>query len=134
MQKGSLNKVMLVGHLGGDPEVRHIPSGVAVANFNLATNESWRDANGDIQDKTEWHRCVMFRKSAEMAGELLKKGQLVYLEGKLQTRNWEDKEGVKRYTTEVLCDTFTMLGRKMDNNGDRPKSPPLEDDEDDLPF
>ena len=76
----------------------------------------------------------MFRKSAEMAGELLKKGQLVYLEGKLQTRNWEDKEGVKRYTTEVLCDTFTMLGRKMDNNGDRPKSPPLEDDEDDLPF
>ncbi len=128
MQKGSLNKVVLVGHLGGDPEVRHIPSGVAVANFNLATNESWRDANGDVQDKTEWHRCVMFRKSALLSG------WLVYLEGKLQTRNWEDKEGVKRYTTEVLCDTFTMLGRKMDNNGERPKSPPLEDDEDDLPF
>ena len=134
MQKGSANKVVLVGHLGGDPEVRHIPSGVAVANFNLATNESWRDANGEVQDKTEWHRCVMFRKSAELAGDLLKKGQLVFMEGKLQTRNWEDKEGLKRYTTEVLCDTFTMLGRKMDNNGERPKSPPLEDDEDDLPF
>ena len=74
MQKGSVNKVVLVGHLGGDPETRFTPSGAAVANFNLATNESWRDANGDIQDKTEWHRCVMFGKSAEMAGDLLKKG------------------------------------------------------------
>ena len=134
MQKGSVNKVVLVGHLGGAPEVRHTPSGAAVANFNVATNESWRDANGDIQDKTEWHRFVMLRKSAELAGELLKKGQLVYLEGKLQTRNWEDKEGLKRYTTEVLCNTFTMLGRKMDSNGDRPASPPSGEDEDDLPF
>ncbi len=104
MQKGSVNKVVLVGHLGGDPETRFTPSGAAVANFNLATNESWRDSNGELQDKTEWHRCVMFGKSAEMSGELLKKGQLVYLEGKLQTRNWEDKDGVKRYTTEVVCD------------------------------
>ena len=94
MQKGSVNKVVLVGHLGGDPETRFTPSGAAVANFNIATNESWRDSNGEIQDKTEWHRCVMFGKSAEMSGELLKKGQLVYLEGKLQTRNWEDKDGV----------------------------------------
>jgi single-strand DNA-binding protein len=74
MQKGSVNKVVLVGHLGGDPETRYTPSGAAVANFNLATNETWRDANGELQDKTEWHRCVMFGKSAEMAGELLKKG------------------------------------------------------------
>jgi len=98
MQKGSVNKVVLVGHLGGDPETRFTPSGTAVANFNLATNQTWRDANGELQDKTEWHRCVMFGKSAEMSGELLKKGQLCYLEGKLQTRNWEDKDGVKRPT------------------------------------
>ncbi len=133
MHKGSVNKVVLVGHLGGDPETRYTPSGAAVANFNMATNESWRDANGELQDKTEWHRCVMFGKSAELAGELLKKGQLVYLEGKLQTRNWEDKDGVKRYTTEVVCDMFTMLGRRMDNSG---QNDPVAagDDEDDLPF
>jgi len=133
MHKGSVNKVVLVGHLGGDPETRYTPSGAAVANFNMATNESWRDANGELQDKTEWHRCVMFGKSAELAGELLKKGQLVYLEGKLQTRNWEDKDGVKRYTTEVVCDMFTMLGRRMDNTG---QTDPVAagDDEDDLPF
>ncbi len=132
MHKGSVNKVVLVGHLGGDPETRYTPSGAAVANFNMATNESWRDANGELQDKTEWHRCVMFGKSAELAGELLKKGQLVYLEGKLQTRNWEDKDGVKRYTTEVVCDMFTMLGRRMDNTGQT--DPVAAGDDDDLPF
>ena len=133
MHKGSANKVVLVGHLGGDPETRYTPSGAAVANFNMATNESWRDASGELQDKTEWHRCVMFGKSAELAGELLKKGQLVYVEGKLQTRNWEDKDGVKRYTTEVVCDMFTMLGRRMDNTG---QADPVAagNDEDDLPF
>ncbi len=146
MQKGSVNKVVLVGHLGGDPETRFTASGAAVANFNLATNESWRDANSEIQDKTEWHRCVMFGKSAELGGDLLKKGQLVYVEGKLQTRNWEDKDGVKRYTTEVLCEMFTMLGRKMDNEGGAQQAPSQasndssnsssdnNDDDDDLPF
>ena len=137
MQKGSVNKVVLVGHLGGDPETRFTPSGTAVANFNLATNETWRDANGELQDKTEWHRCVMFGKSAEMSGELLKKGQLCYLEGKLQTRNWEDKDGVKRYTTEVICDIFTMLGRRIDNQNGQGQAAPVTadgDDEDDLPF
>ena len=142
MQKGSVNKVVLVGHLGGDPETRFTPSGAAVANFNLATNESWRDANGDIQDKTEWHRCVMFGKSAEMAVDLLKKGQLIFTEGKLQTRNWEDKDGVKRYTTEVVCEMFTMLGRKMDNesnqaanNFSKPdQASDTKSDEEDLPF
>ena len=133
MHKGSVNKVVLVGHLGGDPETRYTPSGAAVANFNMATNESWRDASGELQDKTAWHRCVMFGKSAELAGELLKNGQLVYLEGKLQTRNWEDKDGVKRNTTEVVCDMFTMLGRRMDNTG---QTDPVAagNDEDDLPF
>ena len=143
MQKGSVNKVVLVGHLGGDPETRFTASGAAVANFNLATNESWRDANSEIQDKTEWHRCVMFGKSAELGGDLLKKGQLVYVEGKLQTRNWEDKDGVKRYTTEVLCEMFTMLGRKMYNEGGAQQAPSQasndssdsnDDDDDDLPF
>ena len=142
MQKGSINKVVLVGHMGGDPETRFTPSGAAVANFNIATNESWRDANGDIQDKTEWHRCVMFGKSAELAGELLKKGQLLYTEGKLQTRNWEDKDGIKRYTTEVVCEMFTMLGRKMDadNNqstgsyNESEKSDDSKSEDEDLPF
>jgi len=135
MQKGSVNKVVLVGHLGGDPETRFTPSGTAVANFNIATNESWKDANGELQDKTEWHRCVMFGKSAELAGELLKKGQLVYMEGKLQTRNWEDKDGIKRYTTEVVCDMFTMLGRKMDTDNSQQTAPTSNsDEEDDLPF
>ena len=135
MQKGSINKVVLVGHLGGDPETRFTPSGAAVANFNIATNESWKDANGELQDKTEWHRCVMFGKTAELAGELLKKGQLVYMEGKLQTRNWEDKDGIKRYTTEVVCDMFTMLGRKMDTDNSQQAAPTSNsDEEDDLPF
>ena len=135
MQKGSVNKVVLVGHLGGDPETRFTPSGAAVANFNIATNESWKDTNGELQDKTEWHRCVMFGKTAELAGELLKKGQLVYMEGKLQTRNWEDKDGIKRYTTEVVCDMFTMLGRKMDTDNSQQAAPTSNsDEEDDLPF
>ena len=135
MQKGSVNKVVLVGHLGGDPETRFMPSGAAVTNFNMATNESWKDTNGELQDKTEWHRCVMFGKSAELAGELLKKGQLVYMEGKLQTRNWEDKDGIKRYTTEVVCDMFTMLGRKMDTDNSQQAAPTSNsDEEDDLPF
>ena len=135
MQKGSVNKVVLVGHLGGDPETRFTPSGAAVANFNLATNESWKDANGELQDKTEWHRCVMFGKTAELEVELLKKGQLVYMEGKLQTRNWEDKDGIKRYTTEVVCDMFTMLGRKMDTDNSQQAAPTSNSDEDDdLPF
>ena len=125
----------MVGHLGGDPETRFMPSGAAVANFNMATNESWKDTNGELQDKTEWHRCVMFGKSAELAGELLKKGQLVYMEGKLQTRNWEDKDGIKRYTTEVVCDMFTMLGRKMDTDNSQQAAPTSNsDEEDDLPF
>ena len=133
MQKGSVNKVVLVGHLGSDPDSRYTPSGTAVVNFTLATNEAWRDSNGESQEKTEWHRCVMFGKSAELAGEWVKKGQLVYIEGKLQTRNWEDKDGNKRYTTEIVSDVFTMLGRKM-NESEKPVVTSSGDDEDDLPF
>ena len=117
MQKGSVNRVMLAGHLGGDPESRFTPSGTAVTNFTMATNETFKNSDGEYQDKTEWHRCVLWGKSAEVAGDILKKGQLTYVEGRLQTRSWEDKNGVKRYTTEVVCDNFTMLGRRSDNQG-----------------
>lgn len=133
MQKGSLNKVLLIGHLGADPESRFMTSGSAVTNFNLATNESWKSAEGDIKDKTEWHRVVIFGKRAETAAEYMKKGQLVFIEGRLQTRSWEDKDKVKRYTTEILCDNFTMLGRKGDG-GSTGSSQKDSDQEDDLPF
>ncbi len=133
MQKGSLNKVQLIGHLGADPESRFTTSGSAVTNFNLATNESWRSAEGDTKEKTEWHRVVLFGKMAETAAEFMKKGQLIYVEGRLQTRSWEDKDKVKRYTTEILCDTFTMLGRKSDDAGTSSSAKASEQD-DDLPF
>ena len=133
MQKGSLNKVQLIGHLGADPESRFTTSGSAVTNFNLATNESWKSAEGDIKEKTEWHRVVLFGKMAETAAEYMKKGQLVYVEGRLQTRSWEDKDNVKRYTTEILCDNFTMLGRKGDDAG-ASSSAKVSEQDDDLPF
>ncbi len=133
MQKGSLNKVLLIGHLGADPESRFTTSGNAVTNFTLATNESWKSAEGDIKERTEWHRVVIFGKMAETAAEYMKKGQLVFIEGRLQTRSWEDKDKVKRYTTEVLCDTFTMLGRKSDDSGGSSTKKDA-DQEDDLPF
>ncbi len=133
MQKGSLNKVLLIGHLGADPESRFTTSGSAVTNFNLATNESWRSTEGDTKEKTEWHRVVLFGKMAETAAEYMKKGQLVFIEGRLQTRSWEDKDKVKRYTTEILCDNFTMLGRKGEG-GSTDSSQKDSDQDDDLPF
>ena len=133
MQKGSLNKVQLIGHLGADPESRFTTSGSAVANLTIATNESWRSAEGDTKEKTEWHRVVIFGKMAETAAEYMKKGQLVYIEGRLQTRSWEDKDNIKRYTTEVLCDSFTMLGRKTDD-GSSASSGKEKEQDDDLPF
>ncbi len=133
MQKGSLNKVLLIGHLGADPESRFTTSGSAVTNFNLATNESWKSNEGDTKEKTEWHRVVVFGKLAETAAEYMKKGQLVFVEGRLQTRSWEDKDNVKKYTTEVLCDSFTMLGRKGDDSGGSSKAQSTDQD-DDLPF
>ena len=133
MQKGSLNKVQLIGHLGADPDSRFTTSGSAVTNFTLATNETWKSSDGDKKEKTEWHRVVVFGKMAETVAEYMKKGQLVYVEGRLQTRSWEDKDNVKRYTTEVLCDSFTMLGRKGDDTGSGSSSK-SSDQDDDLPF
>ena len=134
MQKGSINRVMLVGHLGGDPESRYTQSGTAVANFNVATNESRKNAEGSYQDHTEWHRCVLFCKPAETAAQYLKKGQMVYIEGRLRTRSWEDKDGNKRTTTEIQGDMFTMLGRRTDSPSGAPLSSTDSDSDDDLPF
>lgn len=102
-----INKVILVGNLGNDPEIRYAPSGDAIANLSVATSESWKDKNtGERKEKTEWHRVVLFGKKAELAGEYLRKGSKVYLEGKLQTRKWQDKEGQDRYTTEVVLQNY----------------------------
>jgi len=106
-----VNKVILVGNLGKDPEIRYMPNGNAVANLTLATTESWKDRQtGDHQEKTEWHRIVMYRRLAEIAGEYLKKGSQIYIEGKLQTRKWQDNAGNDRYTTEVVANEMQMLG------------------------
>ena len=107
----SVNKVILVGNLGRDPEVRYMPNGEAVANFSIATTENWKDKSGVKQEKTEWHNIVMYRRLAEIAGEYLKKGRPVYIEGRLQTRKWE-KDGVTRYSTEIIGDQMQMLGSK----------------------
>jgi single-strand DNA-binding protein len=109
-----LNKVILIGNLGRDPELRYTQSGQAVANFTLATNESWTNRNGEREERTEWHRIVAWAKLAEICGEYLSKGKQVYVEGRLQTREWEDKEGNKRHTTEIKADKLLMLGSRGD--------------------
>jgi len=108
----SVNKVILVGRLGKDPETRYMTNGEAVTNATLATSENWKDKNGEKQEKTEWHNLVFYRRLAEIAGEYLKKGSQVYVEGKLQTRKWQTKEGQDRYTTEIIVNEMTMLGGK----------------------
>lgn len=110
MASRGVNKVILVGNLGNDPEVRYMPNGNAVANLSIATSESWKDQQGQPQERTEWHKVTMYRRLAEIAGEYLKKGSQVYLEGKLQTRKWQDQSGNDRYTTEVIADQMQMLG------------------------
>jgi len=109
----AVNKVILVGNLGGDPETRYMTNGDAVTNFSLATTDRWKDKNtGENKDSTEWHRVVIYGKLAEIAGQYLKKGSQVYLEGKLRTRKWQDKSGQDRYTTEISADQMQMLGRR----------------------
>lgn len=136
----SLNKVQLIGNLGKDPELKYTPSGVAVATFSIATSESWKDQEGNQQEKTEWHNIVAWRKLAEICGEYLKKGKKVYLEGKLQTRNYE-KDGIKRYVTEIVADQLIMLdgggGGKGNSGGSVSESAPMASEapkDDDLPF
>ena len=112
-----LNKVILIGNLGADPEIRYTPSGMAVANFRLATSETRNAKDGQKETKTEWHRIVTFGKLAEICGEYLEKGKQVYIEGKIQTRNWEDKDGNKRFTTEIVANDMRMLGSKGASSG-----------------
>ena len=108
----SENKVILVGNLGRDPETRYTTGGDAVTNIRVATTDTWKDKNGEKQEKTEWHTVVFFGRQAEIAGEYLKKGRQVYIEGRLQTRKWQDKEGQDRYTTEIVADRMQMLGSR----------------------
>jgi single-strand DNA-binding protein len=130
----SVNKVILVGHLGKDPELKNIPSGKAVCNFSVATTESWKGQDGKKQEQVEWHKIQTWGKLAEICGEYLKKGSLVYLEGRIQTREWTDKEGGKRYTTEIVCDRMQMLGSKGDSKPAPKEEPVQEPDEDSIPF
>ena len=113
----SVNKVILIGRLGKDPETRYMTSGEAVTNCTLATSENWKDKSGEKQEKTEWHNLVFYRRLAEIAGEYLKKGSQIYVEGKQQTRKWQDKEGKDRYTTEIVVNEMTMLGGKSSGSG-----------------
>ena len=123
----SVNKVIIVGNLGRDPETRYMPNGDAVTNVAVATTESWKDKNtGEKKELTEWHRITFYRKLAEIAGQYLKKGSQVYVEGRLQTRKWTDKEGVERYTTEIIADTMQMLGSRQGMGGGAPA--PMDDD------
>ncbi|GKS69569.1 single-strand binding protein [Nitrosomonas sp. PY1] len=108
----SINKVILIGNLGKDPETRYMSSGEAVTNITLATTDTWKDKNGEKQEKTEWHRVTFYRKLAEIAGEYLKKGRSVYVEGRLETRKWTDKNGIERYTTDIIATDMKMLGSR----------------------
>ena len=144
MSRGGVNKVILIGNLGADPELKYTPSGVPVVNFSLATSESWNDKSGERQERTEWHRIVLWRKLAEIAGQYLRKGSKIYVEGKLQTRSWDDQSGQKRYTTEVVVNDMQMLDGRGETSGgsgegvpSTPPEPPAGSDvggDDDLPF
>ncbi len=152
MAKGGVNKVILIGNLGKDPDVRYMPNGNAVANVTIATSESWKDKNtGEMQERTEWHRVVFFRRLAEVVGEYVKKGSKIYVEGRLQTRKWQDQSGQDRYTTEIVADQMQMLDSRGGGGGGSyggsqasPSAPqqsapaaPMPDDggfDDDIPF
>ena len=131
-----INKAILVGNLGKDPEVRYLDNGVAVANFSLATTENYKNKEGERVSQTEWHNIVLWRGLAEIAEKYLKKGASVYVEGKIKTRKWEDKDGNTRYNTEILADNMTMLGTKSDSENKPIKSSENQasDKGDDLPF
>ena len=144
-----INKVIIVGNLGQDPDTRYMPSGGAVTNFTVATNESWKDKQtGEQKDRTEWHKVAMFGRLAEISAEYLRKGSQVYIEGKLRTRKWQDRDGNDRYTTEIIADEMQMLGGRgggsapmgggdSSRGGEQGRSsapPPADDFDDDIPF
>jgi single-strand DNA-binding protein len=135
-----VNRVILVGNLGKDPEVRSLESGTKVASFSLATGETYKNKDGEKVTNTEWHNIVLWRGLAEVAEKYLRKGSLIYLEGKIKTRTWDDKDGNKKYATDIVGDTFTMLGSKKENSGnentkaDEIQLPVAPGPDDDLPF
>lgn len=143
MSRG-VNKVILIGRLGKEPEVRYMPSGGAVANVSIATSEKWKDKqSGEQKERTEWHNLVFYQRLAEIVGEYLKKGAEIYVEGKLQTRKWQDKSGNDRYTTEIICHEMQMLGGRPTgaHNESRERTAPASDEnrfddgfDDDIPF
>ena len=138
----SVNKVILIGNIGKDPEIRYMPSGDAMVNLTLATTDNWKDKNGEKQERTEWHRVAIFGKLAEIAGEYLKKGSQVYFEGSLKTRKWANKEGHDQYTTEIVADKMQMLGGKTKGDDQQQERKPssdrpaqsIDDLDDDIPF
>lgn len=144
----SLNKACLIGHCGRDPEVRYMQNGNAVANLSLATSETWKDkASGDKKEATEWHRCVFFDRLAEVVNQYVKKGSLIYVEGKIKTRKWTDKDGTENYTTEIHCHEMKMLSGRQDGGEQREERPAQREqsrpaqrqapdafDDDDIPF
>ena len=146
MASRGVNKVILIGNLGADPEVRHMPNGNPVASLRVATTERWKDQSGQAQERTEWHRVSVFGKLAEIAGQYLRKGSSIYLEGSIRTRKWQDKEGIDRYTTEIIAREFTMLGNGREGSNNQAASAtdtsnaslePVSDNddiEDDMPF
>lgn len=141
MASRSVNKVILIGNLGQDPELKYTSAGVAVATFTLATNESWKDQDGNMQERTQWHNLVAWRKLAEICGEHLKKGSKIFVEGRLQYRTYDDKNGVKRYVTEIVLDQMMMLDSRSSSQASSPATtPPAQTEEtgaekvDDLPF
>ena len=119
----SVNKVILIGNLGADPETRYLPSGDAVTNIRIATTDTWKDKSGEKQEHTEWHRIAFFGKTAEIAGEYLKKGSPVYVEGRIRTRKWQDKEGQDRYSTEIVADRMQLLGGRSGGAESMPREP-----------
>lgn len=132
-----INKVILIGTLGKDPEVRYSQSGAALASLSIATNESWKDKNGEKQERVEWHRVKFFGKLAEIAGEYLKKGGQVYIEGSLRTEKYTDKQGVEKYSTDIIGSEMQMLGGKDGAKAERPSSKPTESEsfsDSDIPF
>lgn len=122
----SVNKVILIGNLGADPETRYLPSGDAVANIRIATTETWKDKSGEKQEHTEWHRVAFFGKQAEIAGEYLKKGSPVYIEGRIRTRKWQDKDGQDRYSTEIVADRMQLLGGRAGGSEAMPREPAVQ--------
>jgi len=133
-----VNKVILIGNLGADPELRYTSNGTAVANFRIATTERWTNPNGEKEERTEWHRIVAFGRQGEICGEYLAKGKQVYVEGRLQTRNWEDKDGNQRYTTEIIANRVLMLGPAgRESSFQEKEEPPVPEElgkDEDIPF